>query len=161
MSIFLHIKGFTSKHKIVTALLCIVLAFTLFFTVKGWIETPTDLGAKLKYIGQQQVGCLPPPFSFECPTGGYNDYYFATDMNSGELKSYFKEAHYVPWESAIAEDYANHNFEFITTTGNTYFDLDFYQNTPANESSLGLPATTERYIVVITDSSYSVAKQSL
>ena len=88
MSLLTHLRTFPKKHKLLTALLCIAL----FFTIKEWIETPSDLGPKMEYVGKVKSGCTQPPLSFICVGPVYTNYYFATDMGPDEWRTYFRHA---------------------------------------------------------------------
>ena|SRR5260370_32679175 len=165
MSIFARLTGFVRKHKIVTALLCIVLAFTLFFTVKGWIETPTDLGPKLEYIGKEDFGCAPFPLVFVCPGPFYSAYYFATNMSEEELAGYFTKAKLNELsrggggvDYAADDIYLKVNFQ---TNRNPYFHFYFYYKIQAVLANSRLKSTGKLHIVSITNSDYKLAKESL
>src|SRR5438094_363462 len=86
------VRSFVSKHRILTAFVCIVLVGWAFFAIKDWVETPGDLGPRIEYIGKQKSGCAPAPLSFICIGPIYTEYYFATDLSLAELPAYFKHA---------------------------------------------------------------------
>lgn len=163
MSIFLRLKGFTSKHRPLTVLLYLVLVLALFFVVKGWIDAPRDLGAKLIYIGKSDYGNI---FGFDQYPG--STYYFATDMNTEELKTYFKKATYFPVPSdggGSDSGYSYTNFHFQLESRNTGgFVLAYYGNANAQavEQQFNLTNNTNlHYIVSIDASEYQHAKESL
>jgi len=111
------------------------------------------LGDGLHYIGKKDYGA---PW-----VGPYSVYYYTTDMEPAQLKTYFKNATYKDNPNHEGGSSATYNFEdlsFNSPTGSFTFNL-YSNNTAAKDIPQKDPL--KKYVLSITDSGYKYAQKAL
>ncbi len=151
------------KHKWI-ALLVLIAIVIVFSSVKTYLDTPTNLGPQLEYVGKANLGCEwweVPLYAGFCSGPSYA-YYFSTTLNKDELKVYFTKAKYIDRPGGgVAEKYRYSFLRFEPTNSNEIFILNYYDNTQAVIEIHKLRKTDKPYIISIADFDYQFAKSAL
>lgn len=152
-----------SKNKIITLVLTAVLIIVAVIGVNIIQNQPQDLGPELEYIGKRHTGCpLPLPLGYImlCSSEPGEEYYFATDLSNEELKTYFKNAHFVEQLTptrGTAPDYNYEYVEFKNSAGS--FTFFYYDNTTNVRSAFKLKPSVKTHIVSIDEKGLSIARK--
>lgn len=121
---------------------------------------PQNLGQQLEYVGKDDLGCV----LWWCEVEPYSVYYYATDMSTDQLKSYFSKAQFTnepDGGGSFSADYTSKGVQFKLNDANRTFLIQYYDNTQAVIRLIHLKPTTKSHIISITDSGYQLALQSL
>lgn len=127
------------------------------------INTPKNIGPKLEYVGTKNVGCewwQVPFYMGWCQGPSY--YYYATDMNESQLKSYFKNANIeLQPVHDIDPPYPHISTEFRFHLGEEYATAMYHLDAQAFLTKDALDIKTDKpHIFEVNKSSYEIISKS-
>ncbi len=128
------------------------------------LNHPKDLGTRLAYVGRDNWGGC---FLWLCESKAYSNYYFATNMDNEELKTYFKGASFAGSEGEAQSNNSDVNssntqlYFDLKNDANQGFTLTSYDNVDYIVNSHHLKKTGKTHIIKVLDSSYLIAQSAL
>jgi hypothetical protein len=160
-------KKLSKKQKwiaIIVLVLMVIAGLVIASAIRKISTTvgPADLGAKLEYVGKQDLGgCV----LWWCENQPYSEYYFATDMSEDELGSYFEKASLNHREKEVyplvPDGESRTVFGYRILGQEDGFSIDYFDNTEYITKLHHLKRTSRAHVVQILDSSYPIAKSAL
>lgn len=153
---------FTKKQWWVIA----AVAATVVFFMYQLINAPKDIGPKLEYVGQKNYGCSWWQGVFTLGLCGYKDtnssFFYATDMNESQLKSYFKNANIeLQPVHDIDPPYPHISTEFRFHLGEEYATAMYHLDAQAFLTKDALDIKTDKpHIFEVNKSSYEIINKS-
>jgi len=146
-----------NKNKKRIAIILSTIGILLIGTL-GWLIYSTyiatyPLGNKLEYIGKTNYGCW-----WVCDADPASTYYYATDMDTNQIKSYFHAAKFdqEPRTIGTTTDFS------LLSKNNKIISIHIYKDKQdENLTWRHLQNSNKKYIVSIPSFNYPAAKDSL
>ena len=111
------------------------------------------LGDKLEYIGKEDFGCT---IGF-CDHEADSVYYYATNMSTQEVESYFRNA---TVEFPIDREISNSRIWLKTKSGDSFI-IRYYDDKNETIKKNGLSPKNANMVISLLQSEYDSAKKSL
>ncbi len=156
---------FTYKRKIWCTIASVAAVIVIIVGAKVIIESPRDLGKNIVFLNKVNTSCewweVPLYIGF-CHGPSY-EYYFATDMNSDELKKYFQKASLVDTRPRYSTSLPARleNTRFIFEYQGQDFVIDMSASKQQTIKEFHLKDTNLRYVISIPDFDYNIARKAL
>lgn len=161
-----QIKKEKKRDIIALSIVGVIMLFVGFFSIKGFLEAPRDLGTDLAYVGKQDYGNI---FGFDQLPG--STYYFATDMSESELITYINKSDQQYTGDGLggaSADYVYKGLSFGPDSSaadphENSFSIDYFdeKNTQIALPIKGLKQTGKKHLVAIDAEYYPKLRQAL
>ena len=136
----------------------LIVATGVVVVLFGWWAwgnfSPKPLGDRLEYLGKRDYGC------WFCDSKPYSRYYYGTDVDKEELKTFFHNVHFeTSYNVLTTPEYRAEDMAF--TIKNDDLIITFYDNKQATIKSAHLYSSNRKNLISITNSDYELLKSAL
>lgn len=130
------------KHKVITAIICIIFSIVSWFIISSTLPHP--LGDDMDYLGKRDFGAL--LLGADKP---YSVYYYGTDIAPDDITGYFSGIVLdlpIKNKGSYANVWLSSNGKSLTVT--------YHKFSPG-----GIKSTNKKYLIAITNSDYDQLKK--